>query len=362
MKKIMVIDDSALMRRVMSDIIYNTKEYIVAYTASNGLEGLEILKKNDDILAVLCDINMPKMGGIELLKKIKELEIDVPFIMISSIQDTHDTMLALDLGSLEFIKKPEQIFDRNNEEYNRKILNSLKMAEEVRDRSRKKSNIVSSVSKIKKDKAIETKQRPVEIKGTKRSNVSIDSKNKLIALVCSTGGPKALQRVIPKLPANLPVPMILVQHMPAGFTATMAQRLDSMSKVKVKEASDGEKLEAGVVYIAKGGTHMAVSSGRIQFDDAPPVVGLKPCGNIMYKSLVDSNYDEIVCVVLTGMGADGTKGIKELAKTKNIYVIAQDEDSSTVYGMPKAIYESGLCDCVCDLDEIANQIVKKVGV
>ena len=351
MKKVLIVDDSALMRRVMSDIINETKEYIV-YSASNGLEGLEIIKSYDDIVVVFCDINMPRMGGIELLKTVKELGINVPFIMISSKQETNDTMLALELGCLDFLKKPENIFNCNDAVYNRNIINGLKMAEEVIERTQREV----ANSSLHKKKAIVRKEKtnnPI------KHNIY---NKKLIALVCSTGGPKALQRVIPRLPKDLPVPMVLVQHMPAGFTATMAQRLDAMSEVRVKEAQDGEKLEAGVVYVAKGGVHMTISSGKICFDDAPPVVGLKPCGNIMYKSLIKSDYDEIICVVLTGMGADGTKGIKELAKTNSVYVIAQDEESSTVYGMPKAIYESGLTDCVCDLDEIANQIIKKVGV
>jgi two-component system chemotaxis response regulator CheB len=175
-----------------------------------------------------------------------------------------------------------------------------------------------------------------------------------------------LQFVLPKLPENLATPITLVQHMPAGFTSSLASRLNDLSKISVVEANDGDRLKPGVCYIAKGGTHLTVFADRngdyVRFDDSPPVVGLKPCGNIMYNSLVNSDYDEIICVILTGMGADGTKGILELAKHKKVYVIAQDEESSTVYGMPKAIYEKGVVDVVCSIDDVADEITKKVGV
>lgn len=141
--------------------------------------------------------------------------------------------------------------------------------------------------------------------------------NKIVAIASSTGGPKALQSVIPFLPAELLAPVVLVQHMPAGFTKSMAERLNELSQVQVKEASNGEVLKNGVVYIAPGGTHIAIkksgASHVISFNDMPPISGLKPCANIMFDSLTSSNYDEVVCVVLTGMGADGTNGILHLA-------------------------------------------------
>lgn len=353
MKKILVIDDSALMRRVMSDIINRTKEYVVEYTATNGDDGLKLIRANSDIVAVFCDINMPGMGGLELLKKVKEEDIKVPFIMFSSSDDANDTITALNYGAMEFIKKPERVLSRSNTEYERKVNNALKMADELNSR-----NV-----------SIKAKTSPKSNKNSKQiisGKKSTSKSNKLVALVCSTGGPKALQQVIPMLPADLNAPVLVVQHMPKGFTETMAARLNAISKIQVKEAEEGEYINPGVVYIAKGGTHLALAQdsrgGRIYFDDTPPIVGLKPCGNIMYNSLIGSSYDEIICVVLTGMGADGTKGIVELSKHNKIYVIAQDEESSTVYGMPRAIYESGITDCVCDINDVAKEIIRKVGV
>ncbi len=179
---------------------------------------------------------------------------------------------------------------------------------------------------------------------------------------------KALQSVIPFLPKELDAPVVLVQHMPPGFTKSMADRLDDLSKIRVKEAEHGERLQKGCVYIAPGGKHLKVAktadgNNSIVLDDATPAIGgLKPCANLMYDSLTGSSYDEIVCVVLTGMGADGTNGILSLGRSKPIRVIAQNEETCVVYGMPKAIYEAGVVDEVVPLDEVAQTITKNVGV
>jgi len=377
MKKVLVIDDSALMRRVMSDIISNTNEYVVAYTAANGEEGLRIIEEKDDIVAIFCDINMPKMSGLELLKIIKERGIETPFIIISAQGDASDTFKALELGAMEFIKKPNRIFV--DVEFRDRVNKALFIASSVSD---KEGIIDATYNHHGKSQNFNYSQsRTVKTTNTDRTASVNDNNNlskayalgsgiktkKLVALVCSTGGPKALQSVIPKLPKNLAAPMLVVQHMPAGFTDTMARRLDELSDINVKEAAEGDVLSCGTVYIAKGGTHLAVKEEHgkvsIYFDTTPPIGGLKPCGNIMYSSICNLFcYDEIVCVVLTGMGADGTKGIMELSGHKKIHVIAQDEKSSTVYGMPKAIYDSKLTDVVCDLNKIAEEIIKKVGV
>ena len=209
-----------------------------------------------------------------------------------------------------------------------------------------------------------TGTQPVRTPARVSHNVSGD---RLIALACSTGGPKSLQSVIPFLPKEMNAPMVLVQHMPAGFTKTMADRLNEVSKVSVKEAQEGDVLQKGTVYIAPGGKHMLVKKmpgggHKITLSDAAPIGGLKPCANVMYESLNDCAYDEIVCVILTGMGADGTQGIIELQKHKKVHTIAQDAKSCVVYGMPKAIAEAGAADEIVPLTEIAQAIIKNVGV
>lgn len=175
-----------------------------------------------------------------------------------------------------------------------------------------------------------------------------------------------MQSVIPKLPKDLDAPVVLVQHMPKGFTNSLAARLNEMSQVEVKEAADGDILQKGWVYIAPGGKQMRIQKSgtnyKIVTTDEPDRDGLKPCANIMYESLVGSSFDEITCVVLTGMGADGTMGIGALGEKNNIYVISQDEATSVVYGMPRAVAEAKLSDEVQPLEKIADAVTKNVGV
>ena len=189
---------------------------------------------------------------------------------------------------------------------------------------------------------------------------------KIVAIASSTGGPKALQSLIPKLPAKLNAPVLVVQHMPAGFTEALAGRLDSLSELQVKEAAEGDVLENGHVYLARGGRHMnvvrQVGKHVIHYTDDPPREGVRPCANYMYESLADSGYDEILCVVMTGMGADGTAGIRNLKEKKKITVISQNEETCTVYGMPRAVVQAGLSGKEVPLEQIANEIKKNLGV
>ena len=189
---------------------------------------------------------------------------------------------------------------------------------------------------------------------------------KVVAIASSTGGPKALQEVIPLLPKSLKAPVLIVQHLPAGFTAALADRLDNLSPMKVCEAREGDILEDGQVYMAKGGCHMNVvrQAGRhvIHYTDEPPREGVRPCANFMYESLAESTYDEVICVVMTGMGADGTAGIKNLQSKKKTTVISQSEDTCIVYGMPRSVVLAGISQAEVPLTEIANEIIKNVGV
>ncbi len=189
---------------------------------------------------------------------------------------------------------------------------------------------------------------------------------KIVAIASSTGGPKALQMVVPFLPENLDAPVLIVQHMPKGFTASFADRLNQFSKMRVKEAEDGEPLENGVVYIAQGGTHMNVRSRKngkstIHYSDEPPRQGVKPCANYLFESLAYSEHEKIICVVMTGMGADGTEGILHLKERKQPYVVTQDKDSCVVYGMPGSAVHAKLSDATVKLEEIAKTITTYIG-
>ena len=189
----------------------------------------------------------------------------------------------------------------------------------------------------------------------------------LVVIASSTGGPKSLQSVVPKLERNLNAAVIIVQHMPAGFTFSLAERLNDLSNIRVKEAEDGERLNVSTVYIAKGGQHLkVVSKGKVgsflKLTDEPPREGVRPCANYTYESLADTQIPFLMGVVLTGMGADATAGIRNLKQKRDIYTVAQDENTSIIYGMPKVVAESGLANRILPLDNIADEINKKVGV
>ena len=352
-KNILVVDDSALMRRVICDIINSDDTFQATDVCRDGLEAYEKLKTRS-YDGVVLDVNMPRMDGLELLDKLQKEHIKSNIVMVSTTttKDADVTILAMERGALDFVTKPSNVIEAKGEVFKNELL-----------------NILNAVLKTERTRSLERKAPVKPAVTLARSNPSAGKrfKNKIVALACSTGGPKALQSVIPYLPANLDAPMVLVQHMPAGFTNSMANRLDEISKIHVKEAQEGEVLKKGTVYIAPGGKHMEVKkcpdgSHKIAFNDMPPIGGLKPCANITYDSLRTCGFDQVVCVVLTGMGADGTNGILELSKSKPIYTIAQDANTCVVYGMPKSIVETGLVNEVLPLTEIANSITKNVGV
>ncbi|MCM1282125.1 MAG: chemotaxis-specific protein-glutamate methyltransferase CheB [Muribaculaceae bacterium] len=346
-KNILVVDDSALLRRVICDIINSDNNFQATDYCRDGLEAYERLRKTT-YDGVVLDVNMPRMDGLQLLEQLRKDGIRATVVMVSTltVRDAEVTIRAMELGAVDFVTKPGNVIEAKGEEFKRRLLSVL-------------TAVLSSKSYVRAPKRPEKKPVPARLKAT--------GKNKLVALACSTGGPKALQSVIPFLPKNLNAPMVLVQHMPVGFTKSMADRLDEISEIAVKEAEEGDVLEKGHVYIAPGGKHMGVAKcpggvHKIALNDMPAIGGLKPCANITYDSLSGTGYDEIICVVLTGMGADGTNGILSLAQHKPVHVIAQNAQTCVVYGMPRAIAESGMVDEVVSLEDVAKTITKNVGV
>lgn len=379
-KKILVVDDSALMRRVLSDIINKDEEFHTEHSARDGLEALKLMEQND-FDAIVLDIIMPRMNGIDFLKEVNERGYTAKIIIVSTIarKGAGETIEALELGAFDFVTKPGNLREAKSGEFAAKVLSRLYLAmgmewnnilsgeieapEQVLRRMRR-----SDEGEIQEhSERLETTEYKPEKRLPRSSMVNVNASGKLVALACSTGGPKALQQVIPKLPENLDAAVVLVQHMPVGFTASLSARLNEMSEIRVREAQDGEVLQKGTVYIAKGGSQMRViEKNRHEFvlsvREEGARNGLKPCADILYESLRESSFEDITCVIMTGMGADGTKGILQLKETNKIYVIAQNAESSTVYGMPKAIAESGAADEIKDLDLIADAIIKHVGV
>ena len=396
-KKILIVDDSALMRRVLCDIINSDERFEVADMAIDGTEGFKyIVSRNYD--AVVLDVYMPRMTGLEMLKEMQKSGVHANVMMASTTtaEGARETLDALELGAIDFIKKPENVADARHTEFRERFLSILEVVANSRVGSIRRTAAPSDTKRTfstRYDVNFHTKgesdikrlenagisrtgrvgttpqgaagieKPPIQVTLRKHDAVSGE---KIVAIASSTGGPRALQDVIPKLPANLNAPVLLVQHMPKGFTKSLAERLNDLSPITVSEAVDGETIEKGHVYIAPGGAHMKLKKKpggyAIVLSDEPSREGVKPCANYMYESLMDSDYAEITCAVLTGMGADGTVGIKALNGKKKIYCVAQDEETSTVYGMPKAIAMTGLCNSVVPLLSVADQIIKNVGV
>ena len=364
-KKILIVDDSALMRRILCDIISADDRFSVADTAVNGMEALKLVRTNTYDLIVL-DLTMPGMDGITFLKEMNRIGNNTKVVVSSTLakKGADITVEALSLGAVDFIKKPDGIFDARGEKFSSlflRILSEVAFTDESEEQHESKIRVAEE--RAKSERSGTPKKTSV------KKNVTSDkaeSHKKIVAIASSTGGPKALQEVLPLLPADLDAPVLVVQHMPSGFTASLAERFDNTCKLKVQEATDGMPVKKGNVYIAKGGIHMTIvrngGNERIVFLDEKPREGVKPCANYMYEPLAGCTYEQITCVVLTGMGADGTEGIANLKKKKKLHVIAQNQETCAVYGMPRSVAVAGLADEVVPLGKVAEAIIKNVGV
>ena len=287
-KNILIIDDSALMRRVISDIMEADKRFKVIGTAINGLEGLGMLQENvGKVDAVLLDINMPRMNGLEFLEQIKDQNIKTTVIVVSAVttKDAKETILALELGAFDFVTKPEGLESVRSFEFSSRLLDCLSVATKLN--SPEQQNDSEAIA--------QDATKPEGIKSTLKLKKLLESHkgtNKLVAIACSTGGPKALHTIIPSIPKELDAGVVIVQHMPEGFTKSLAERLNSISEIPVKEVEDGDVLVKGNVYIARGGRQLrVVKDGQgnhvLKLSNEEPRRGLKPCADIMYESLLD---------------------------------------------------------------------------
>lgn len=362
MKKILFIDDSALMRRIFCDIINSDHRFVVEDTAADGQEGLKLVKEKCYDL-ILLDLMMPNMDGITFLKKLNQMQCSSKVVIFSMVAGggTQITIEALSLGAADFITKPQTVEEIQSEKFKKllfKIISSVVFGDET-------DFECSYAGETYPFRKHNRKEVPETIKVDDKI-IHAQSDKRIVAIASSTGGPKALMEVLPKLPADLNAPVLVVQHMPSGFTDSLAQRLNTVSALQIQEASDGMVLKKGHVYIAKGGLHMEIKhklhSDRICLFDGCTREGVKPCANYMFESLANSKFQEVVCVVLTGMGADGTEGIKRLKCSKPVHVITQSKETCAVYGMPRSVDMADLTDESVPLDKVAEAIIKNVGV
>lgn len=343
--KVLVVDDSAYMRKVLSGLLEGEPGIKVIDTARDGLDALEKIKllKPD---VVTLDIEMPKMDGLTALKRIME-ETPTAVVMVSSLtqESSETTMKALSLGAVDFVPKPSGAISLDIYKVKEEMIHKVKTASKVSLQKVRQNRV--SVREIVKTFPPISENRQTEVRASK-----------VVFIGSSTGGPGALQQVVPNLPQNLDAGVLIVQHMPPGFTQSLAKRLNDISLLAVKEAERGDIILKDHVYIAPGGYHMVVrDTGVIDLNQDPPQHSVRPAADVTLESLVKVYGKKVVGVILTGMGFDGARGMGLLKKAGG-KTIAQDESTSIVYGMPKVVVEMGNADSVLPINQIAQTIVE----
>jgi len=374
--KVLVVDDSSFFRRRVTDILNNDPELDVIDVAINGIDAVEkaIALKPD---VITMDIEMPLLNGIDAVKQIMA-KAPTAIIMFSSL--THDgakaTLEALDAGALDFLPKKFNEIAKNTED-----AGSL-LRERVLQLARKKASRSPRVSTYRSRALDEVKARSI----TPSSSISASSnsaiaprvisrpntvfkkssgkKYKLLAIGTSTGGPVALQKLLTQLPEDFPLPIIMVQHMPAAFTLAFANRLNSLCKIKVKQADSGDILKPGCAYLAPGGKQMIIdgseNAAKLRIvDDTSERIAFKPCVDISFGSAAKVFGGNVLGIILTGMGADGREGCR-LLKNKGATIWAQDEESCVVYGMPQAVAVAGISELSLAIESFPSAILKEI--
>ncbi len=343
--RVIVIDDTILFRKLISDVITEDPNIEIVGRCRNGIIGLNKIRElKPDI--VTLDLEMPEMDGLEVLDNIKKENIDVGVIVVScqtSIGGSK-TIQALQKGAFDFITKPNSdSIEENKILLKKSLLPKFKALMLGRSKS----------AFIPKNKIVE--------------NISITSRHidtpQVVALGISTGGPEALRRILPNIPASFKLPILIVQHMPAIFTKSLSEMLNNLCPLNVKEAENRDLVKRGNIYLAPGGKQMKVvnenNQMQIRINDDPPENSCKPAVDYLFRSLANNFPGKTLSVVMTGMGSDGLLGVK-LLKRHGCVSIVQDEPTSVVYGMPKMIIEAQLADIVVPLDQIPNSMMEAV--
>lgn len=352
MIRVLVVDDSAFMRKLISDFLSAEQEIEVVGTARNGEDALKRIKElNPDV--VTLDVEMPVLNGTEALKQILA-EHDLAVIMVSSQtkQGKDLTIHCLELGAFDFVTKPSGSISLDLHKVRSQIVERVLAAGLARKRPEKP---VTPKPVLKPPSPVAA-PRPQEGRS--------GSFRKIISIGTSTGGPRALQRVVTKLPKDIEAPILIVQHMPAGFTASLAARLDHLSQITIKEAQDGDIAKNGVAYIAPGGMNMSLHEQgaalviRLSQEDTDS--RHKPSVNYLFESISNIKGYEKIAVIMTGMGSDGTEGVKKMVASGHTKVIAEKEESCVVFGMPKSVIKAGLAHETRHVDDIAHAIISSM--
>lgn len=337
---VLCVDDSALMRQIMTEIINSHPDMEVVATAPDPLVARDLIKKfNPQVLTL--DVEMPRMDGLDFLEKLMRLR-PMPVVMVSSLtgKGSEVTLRALELGALDFVTKPQLGIREGMLAYSEMIAEKIRMAAKARLPQRSASS------------------EPTKI----IQHTPILSSEKLIAIGASTGGTEAIRQVLQPLPATSPA-LLITQHMPPGFTKSFAERLNKLCQITVKEAEDGERVLPGHAYIAPGARHLElVKSGanyQVRLNDGPPVNRHRPSVDVLFRSVAQYAGRNAVGVILTGMGNDGAAGMLAMHQA-GAYTLAQNEASCVVFGMPREAIAMGGVDEVVDLSQVSQRMLAQI--
>lgn len=329
-QRVLIVDDSPFIRRMLSDWLKDEPDFEVVGTGADGEEGARMaVELKPDI--VTLDVEMPKCNGIEALGRIMK-EAPTKVVMVSSVttEGAAYTLQALELGATDFVTKPNGGSSIRFIGAREELLSKLRGLNGAR---------------------IQAPAQPAKVVTSSPS-----STDKTVLIASSTGGPKALTRFFSALPKGFPAPILLVQHMPAGFTASLASRLGQVCSLEVREAIQGDSVQSGIALVAPGGQHMSVNSkGKVELTDEPPLHGVKPAADLLFASGAKVYGNKCVGVVLTGMGKDGASGAHEIHRQGGV-VYGECESSCVVYGMPKAAKDAGAVDAEYSIDEMAGAV------
>ncbi len=349
--RVLVVDDSLFMRRMISDLLVQDPEIAVVGTARNGQEGLELAKQlKPDVITL--DVEMPVMDGLTMLGKLMQ-EQPTPVLMLSSMttEGAEVTLKALELGAVDFVAKPSGSISLDIYKISSQIIEKVKAVARAR------------MGVFRRPLSVSPTQAVVSSPPTP-SSVPISSvpshRAPLVVIGSSTGGPRALTTLLGQIPQGMPAKMLVIQHMPEGFTKSLAERLNRLSPFNIYEAQGGETLQVGTAYIAPGGSHLKVQrGGMLQLSQDPPVHGVRPAVDITLFSIAQNYEGPLLVAILTGMGSDGSAGVRTL-HSKGARILAEDENSCVVFGMPRAAIATGCVHRVVPIEGMAQAINEEV--
>lgn len=359
--RVLVVDDSAFMRRVLQGIISSDPDLQVCGEARDGRDAITQLESlKPDVISM--DINMPHMDGLQATEVIMSSNPHPVLIVSSESREGADvTLKALQLGAIDFVSKPTSGIDLDMNSIQDELCRKLKMAAKVRV-VRTAARSAGQQQKPATERVAVTKTELAKPNGRSGSDANHRGAGKfpIVVVASSTGGPATLMKFIPAFPADFPGAVIVVQHMPGNFTSQFSKQLAEVSEIKVKEAEAGEIVVPGQVYVCPGSNHLRVSAtGRVVLDDGPRIGGYRPCADLTLESVVAYSGPHAVAVILTGMGNDGSKGVQAV-KAAGGYVIAQDESTAVIFGMPQEAIKTGAVDQVLPVDSIYPAVEKRV--